>query len=200
MMSKENNTPPEETQVCTHCEIEKPISDFTKNYRHSNGRQYKCRQCFSAYNRGYGQTPVGRANKAKGCKKWQREQSTSYKASVRKKTLKQKYGLTPEDLSAMIGRQMNCCLGCGIGMTACGGRKQIRQTCQNIDHDHNASVPVDPVKNPHGIKVRGVLCAACNSALGAMKDSASRLRRLANFLDVSGTVDRHPVPLEPLFY
>ena len=78
-----------------------------------------------------------------------------------------KYGITPEDYAAQRERQRNACGICGE--PAKSGREL------HIDHDHVTG------------DVRGLLCPACNTALGLMRDNARRLRAAAEYLERNGS-------------
>lgn len=74
-----------------------------------------------------------------------------------------KYGLTPETFDAMLVSQ-------GGGCKVCAGLPGGKGTF-HVDHDHATGL------------VRGLLCHCCNLALGLVKDDATRLRRLAAYLE-----------------
>lgn len=63
----------------------------------------------------------------------------------------------------MLKAQQYVCLIC-LGADATGRRLAV-------DHDHTTG------------KVRGLLCGACNTALGKMRDSPEQLRRAADYLE-----------------
>lgn len=73
--------------------------------------------------------------------------------------LQSKYGITAAQRDAMLKRQGGKCAGC---------RKPTRGV---VDHCHTTG------------KVRGILCPACNIALGLTKDDPKTLRRLACYLE-----------------
>ena len=56
------------------------------------------------------------------------------------------------------------------GCDACGGPPEGKGRF-HIDHDHETGV------------IRGVLCQGCNLALGHIRDSPERLRKLAGYLE-----------------
>lgn len=72
-----------------------------------------------------------------------------------------RYDLSLDDFNDMLFRQRHRCLGCldKIGQTAC------------VDHCHKTG------------KIRGLLCASCNWALGHLNDNKATLRRLMTYLD-----------------
>lgn len=74
-----------------------------------------------------------------------------------------RHGITPVSYLAMIYFQGECCAIC---KTANWGEKGPQ-----VDHCHATG------------KVRGVLCKACNTSLGLMRDNAASLRRAADYLE-----------------
>jgi hypothetical protein len=75
-----------------------------------------------------------------------------------------RYGLTKSTYDAMFVAQNGVCKICNC--------PEIRPNWSlPVDHDHNTG------------KVRGLLCANCNAAIGLMKDSPDRLRSAAQYLD-----------------
>lgn len=94
--------------------------------------------------------------------------------STRKHQTKWRYGISHSERDAMIQKQRNRCASCEetIG-------KEIPRTV-NIDHCHKSGT------------VRGILCSACNTSLGLMKDDPIRIRKLAMY------AERHQSPTIPL--
>lgn len=72
------------------------------------------------------------------------------------------YGITQERRNAMFEAQGRCCAVCRA--TEHGGRGW------HTDHDHSTK------------EVRGILCHACNLALGNVKDSVEILQALIAYL------------------
>jgi hypothetical protein len=100
-------------------------------------------------------------------------QKERYRASaaVRKKIIsrsrarivRRNFGLTVDELEEM----RSSAVGCAI----CGG-----DDVSHADHNHDA-VP----------GLRGFLCSHCNTGLGLFKDSASRLRAAAEYLEAAAS-------------
>jgi hypothetical protein len=75
-----------------------------------------------------------------------------------------KHGVTPADVRRLLAQQGGGCAVCRIPTPP--GKKGW-----HLDHEHT-----------HGA-VRGVLCMACNVALGMLKDDPDRCRRAADYLE-----------------
>lgn len=81
-----------------------------------------------------------------------------------------RFGITSEEYMQMIEDQENKCAICFEYETrkSCASNEVTKLS---IDHDHKTG------------KVRGLLCANCNSALGKMKESAQRFQSAINYLN-----------------
>ena len=79
-----------------------------------------------------------------------------------------KFGITLDQFTEMKTAQRGLCAICEQPETATRGGK-VRELC--VDHCHKTG------------KVRGLLCKSCNIALGEMRDSATRFRAAAIYLD-----------------
>lgn len=88
-----------------------------------------------------------------------------------------KFGLSAEQYDAMLLAQGGCCAICQSESSGPRG--------WHVDHDHKCCPPPPGRKSfvTCGECVRGLLCHSCNLAIGGMKDSASRLRAAADYLD-----------------
>lgn len=86
-------------------------------------------------------------------------------AWYRKADLKRHYGMTPEEWDQLFVKQGSCCVVC---RSSSPGRKTGHWS---TDHNHKTG------------EVRGILCSACNAALGHAKDDPNRLRMLAAYLE-----------------
>jgi hypothetical protein len=92
--------------------------------------------------------------------KHHREKSSAASRRIR-------YGLTSEAYKELFEKQSGVCAICGKPET-----KILRGTVASlsVDHDHTTGA------------IRGLLCAACNVAIGQFKDSISLLERAIIYL------------------
>ena len=97
-------------------------------------------------------------------RKWRAADPARYKALALKSRLKLSYGLTVEQYEALVSAQGGLCAICASD----GGGRRLA-----VDHCHATG------------KVRGLLCLNCNTALGKLGDSPSRLREAAAYLEKS---------------
>jgi hypothetical protein len=133
-----NRSPaPEGMRWCAKCKQFKLVEEFGKNRASRSGLTTYCRPCHNA------------TGKAFYTKKY---------GSTRTYHLKQRYGMTADDVDAMIEAQGGTCAACRI--------KEPR----HVDHDHHTGA------------VRGILCFTCNVALGNAKDEVATLRGLVAYL------------------
>jgi Recombination endonuclease VII len=163
-----------DTKLCNKCKLHLTLDSFVKNKNSRDGKSYYCRKCMAGLRKIYHGTPQGRKTATDSCRRW-REKNPD---KVRKCSFNARmslYGITKNDFVRMLTEQQAACKVCGIWLSM--AEKQIKTNC-TIDHDHFTN------------KVRGLLCNECNLILCHSKDSSSRLRKLANYLDDSGTIDR----------
>ena len=119
---------------CSKCKGEKQPGDFCKDKSRSDGLQAVCRVCSRVRNA----VSVNVNPKA------------AY--SQRKRNLKSLYGVTPEEVGAILVKQGGRC-------ALCGSDSPRRQGSFLVDHDHASG------------QVRGLLCHPCNSGIGLLGDS-----------------------------
>lgn len=96
------------------------------------------------------------------------------KPSDREWCLKKKYGLTLEAWDAMFAAQGSSCAVCAA--TTPGSKNGW-----HTDHSHATG------------RVRAILCAPCNKALGDAKECPERLRKLAEYAEHHAVVDADTV-------
>ena len=80
--------------------------------------------------------------------------------------LRASYNATPEQVTAILDWNGGPCSACGKQLTKFG--TGLDEAC--IDHDHQTEI------------LRGIICGACNRALGYVKDSIEHLRQLEAYL------------------
>ncbi|WP_428993485.1 endonuclease VII domain-containing protein [Rhodanobacter glycinis] len=147
----------EATKMCTSCKKDLPVTEFYPHKRAKSGLQPNCRTCARAWH--------------KARPDYVRAKNAAYKAAnptyFRDWQRINKYGVTPEDASAMRASQNGKCPGC---------LRELSEHKECVDHCHTTG------------KVRGLLCDDCNVSLGRLRDSAETLRRLANHIEAEDYV------------
>ena len=141
-------------KTCTTCGIAKPLGDYHKSAKRKDGVRNACKVCTNAQNLGAYHSGRSKASHKKA--------QTNY--SLRK------YGLTTEGYTQMFAQQGGSCAICACAIHPMGspvGRMELA----HVDHCHTTG------------KVRGLLCAYCNTSLGKMRDDPERLRRAAAYLE-----------------
>ena len=90
--------------------------------------------------------------------------TSDQKLNNKNKELNRLYGISLEIYNEMIIFQKSKCLGCG--------KHQLElEKALCVDHNHITG------------KVRGLLCAGCNIAIGTVKENPETLRQLAEYLE-----------------
>lgn len=138
---------------CTKCCALKPLSEFFRDRAKRHGYMAQCKVCKKA-----------------AFKKWKakkpdfdRRRYWGNRDYERERHLIRKYGVTFETYRRLLEVQHGQCAICG--------RPEPSNRMLDVDHDHATG------------RVRGLLCTSCNRVLGHAQDSASRLRRAADYLD-----------------
>lgn len=81
------------------------------------------------------------------------------------------YEITSEQCEEMFREQKQSCATCHAALSHTAPSKKFRP---HIDHDHETN------------RVRAILCAGCNMALGQVNDRPDLLRKLADYLERHG--------------
>jgi hypothetical protein len=90
-------------------------------------------------------------------------------AKLRDYALRSKYGITMAQYEEMLDKQNHTCAICKRKETRKSGRSK-KVVALSVDHNHRTG------------KVRKLLCADCNRAIGLMEDNAQRLQSAARYL------------------
>ena len=78
---------------------------------------------------------------------------------------KQTYGISKPDYITMLKMQGGVCAICGKGQ-----RNTTKKKALSVDHCHASG------------KIRGLLCSACNSAIGHLEDDIPRMSSAIDYL------------------
>lgn len=97
-----------------------------------------------------------------------------FRKNAKAYNLKSKYGVTPEEWDAIFSAQ-------GAACACCGSASPGHRSGWHTDHCHTSG------------KLRGILCAPCNAALGHAKECPDRLRKLAEYAEKHAVVDAETV-------
>ena len=127
---------------CNICNTTKPFSQFSRsNGARGDGYQYTCKPCNTAEKRRWRNANVNKHRNSKYLKK---------------------FGLTIDEVQAILLRQNNKCGICNKNIEM--GSKT------HLDHDHKTNA------------VRGFLCQKCNHGLGLFNDSCDILKSAVKYL------------------
>ena len=141
------------TKTCRKCGVEKPVSDFYKN------RTERADGLQSSCKECAKTTVYSYRNTEKG------------RVSVVRSRLKNalvKYAITEAEYDAMLAAQNYVCAICGRPERSVfrGATKRLA-----VDHCHATG------------KVRGLLCAHCNQAIGRLDDNPELIRKAADYVE-----------------
>ena len=142
-------------KVCSKCQTEQPIANFSRRARSADGLQPQCKECSRAAKaEWYAKNPEAVRQRTR---EWYHKNPGKKIAEHRRR----RYGISPEDVIALRQAQGGKCPGCQRDLTT------VREC---VDHDHVTG------------KVRGLLCYRCNTFLGLMEARPDDSRRLIEYL------------------
>jgi len=152
-------TPKKSRALTYYYKNKEKIAAYKKAHYHANIDTYKARAAK------FGKSEIRKKyliNNKEKTKTYNKERWLKVKDA--KPHLKAIYGITLEEYSLMFEKQEGCCSGC----------KKHRSTLKSdlcVDHCHTTG------------KVRGLLCAKCNTALGMIEDNTNTLLNLITYLN-----------------
>jgi len=156
-------------KTCSKCGLDKEPSDFYKGMA-------KCKECHKRVTRDwqlrskekvaeiarnwYHRTPENRQYSIDKARNWQRNNSDNDKDRKFRYNMQRLYGLSYERYREMAEFQNGVCAICGL------------PPYRNLDIDHCHSTG----------KIRGLLCAPCNTVLGLLKENPTTAEKVAEYL------------------
>ncbi|TAE75120.1 MAG: hypothetical protein EAZ84_09905 [Verrucomicrobia bacterium] len=135
------------------------------------GGDKKCPKCattkqLSEFNKD-SQKSSGYRSHCKTCTRKDNERLRKIPGRAQQWKLKNRFNLTLSDYDSLLEQQGNGCAICGKSPEENGKRLAV-------DHNHRTG------------EVRGLLCTACNTAIGLLSDSPSTLRSATRYLEERG--------------
>lgn len=157
---------------CSKCGEQKPLDEFYRASRNKDGRTSDCGDCRREYN-------LARYHREKETGNPERNAKRRKAKSYRSYSLRKRYGMTVEDYEALAESQEYLCAICG---------KPERQTDPRygtvldlaVDHCHETG------------HIRGLLCSACNTAIGKFNDDPDTIRAAIAYLERQSPPARRP--------
>ncbi|KKN64882.1 hypothetical protein LCGC14_0487160 [marine sediment metagenome] len=173
------------TKICRGCQIELPLSAFSKHRTSAGKLRPRCRKCESLRHREYylkNQKQITQRQRKYYHSKPGQEAARKYRVANRDKInhrqriyrnlghsqesrrrwkLRYKYGITLERHKQIYTDQGNCCAIC---------KRPLPYNKIHTDHDHRTG------------EIRGLLCRGCNIGLGGFEDNPKSLRQAINYL------------------
>lgn len=161
----------------THERLADNASKRIKRAPHLLPTEYPCEECGQTIN-----WQDRRGRRPKRCTDCRANWTTIYERKYREPrppldpetrrryALKHRYGMTPDEYDRMHRRQKGLCAGCH--------RSEEEVGVLYVDHDHACC----PRERSCGACLRGLLCRACNTALGLFDEDPERLNAARTYL------------------
>lgn len=153
-------------KTCARCSTPRVPSEFGKDKGTKDGLRSWCRPCDRAYSKQrYDADPQKHRDQLARSYAKDPERRKKYLRDWRLRTL---YDVTADWWDETLASQGGGCAICGAEDAGGGSKHEKRRLM--VDHSHETG------------KARGLLCSACNLAIGSMKDSPERLEKAASYL------------------
>lgn len=156
---------------CKVCGILKPLDEYYRSAGMKDGHRHDCKACNLAAKK----ARYDSASAVARVKQWRvdnPERSAAYQSEYRNRPERKRamrdlyyrrtFGMTADDVDAMIEAQGGCCAICE--------RQPERLGAWHVDHDHKTG------------RIRGVLCSRCNHAIGLLQEDRVLIERAAAYL------------------
>lgn len=163
-------------KICATCNTLKAIEDFRVDARSNDGRQYVCRPCMKIKDKSFRKRRPESGLKSRN--EWEKRNLVKRSAMariIREKNpdrgfvanLRNSYGMEPEEYNRMHARQGGLCAICLLPECHVMNGKIKRLS---VDHCHETG------------RIRALLCAKCNHAIGMIKDNHETALKMAQYL------------------
>lgn len=141
---------------CRKCGESKPVSDYYSQPSNLDGLNGQCKSCVKS--RIHNWQKKNRSKKNEYNRRWKEKYPEHAKLVQFRSSLKCNYKLSTDEYLSMVTSQHELC-------ALCNKKRKLL-----IDHCHKTG------------KVRGLLCYACNTALGMFKDDVGLLFKAVEYL------------------
>lgn len=161
-------------RLCGACKMRKPPEAFRRNVETTDRRMWRCKECINKSHRGWSAQNRDHVNDAsRGSSRKSRAANPSRaKETLALYRLKSTHGITWPEYMALIESHDSKCGICQRDVVPIPAT--VRAQCACVDHDHNTGY------------IRGILCHACNRAIGMLGDSVELLQAAIAYLDGGG--------------
>lgn len=164
---------------CSKCNLLKSEEEFGKHRRNRDGLNTECKQCNKERATLWQKNNKEKINKK--CREWnmanpEKRKEISKRDNDKRKRKKKNsyllktYGITIEQYDQLFDEQDGICKICSKPESNLDKRTGL-PVMLAVDHDHTTG------------KIRGLLCANCNMALGLLNDSANLFKKAAHYLE-----------------
>ena len=145
-------------KVCTNCEEEKSTDDFVHHRKSKDGFSSWCKKCHCLKSKEYREKNLDKVKAA------QKQYKDANPRNHRRSHLRKTYGIELEDYETLLADQGGGCAICG--------RTESNIIKSVLAVDHIAGT----------LKIRGLLCFACNAAIGLLDHDPERLVKAMEYL------------------
>ncbi len=152
------------TKLCNICNKTKSSSEFSINIRRNTYRYGRCRECHNKNNRKRYSIDLVFRQKIRDDKKIRYLNNPNYTIN---NNLYYKFGITLEQYNKLLILQKYQCAICKVSSNRVRSGKSKRFA---VDHCHITN------------KIRGLLCDACNLAIGNFKDNFDLCDKASEYL------------------
>lgn len=167
---------------CTKCKKVKFLMEFNSAGQGNNKRRRgDCKECQHAADAiRYATNPEKYKRQERDRRRNQRR-NPALRAQIRNAQLLADYGISLDEFNKILVDQGGTCAICHQPET----RKTVQGNVRDlsVDHDHINGI------------VRGLLCSACNMALGYFQDDPGRLQAAINYLQGASLAGNRRIPI-----